>query len=603
MSNNSRFLPALAMALLCGAAAAPAQQPAAAGSQSPAPVPIRAASPDDPRLQKAIGLAKAGKFKEAIGELEDMRKKRVASPRALSMLGALYAQVGKPAEALAVLRPLADAPDAEPATLYNAGRAALMLKQPAVAQGYFMRSVALDAASPSARELGLLLAHQGQVVESYRMLRPWSLANPTDGEALLTAAALALLLERPGEAEQMIAGMPQDDPAIVLMRAKILIQKGDGAPAAKLLTPLLMNHPQGMESEIRRALAEADLLVGQPQQAVALLKGKTEGHPSVALVLARAQHNSGDALGGLVTLRPFADRLPEDAKGVPDPRVAAAIAVEYGTLLADAGRAQEAVTVLERATRIEPNRPEPWQALGKVLSATGRKDEGQRAMARATALAATRVVDPQKRSAPEPPARPGTTGSSAAPPAAAGSAAASPAAGASPGAPAATSGQGAPEAALPAELQEAVRLMREKKPDEALGAVRRRLAAHPEDVQARTFEVRLLLMQNRAQEALTVTETALKAQPGNADLTYDRGAAHMALHHFDDAEKDFRQAIALAPDQVAAMNDLAVLLSLKGNRAEAQQLLERILQLHPGDPAATASLEVLRKEAGKGGNQ
>jgi len=112
--------------------------------------------------------------------------------------------------------------------------------------------------------------------------------------------------------------------------------------------------------------------------------------------------------------------------------------------------------------------------------------------------------------------------------------------------------------------------------------------------------VRLLMMQNRAQEALATSDAAVRAQPANAELIYDRGSAQMALHHFDEAEKDFRQALALAPQQVTALNDLAVLLTLKGNRAEARQLFEKILELRPGDPTATESLDILRKQAAAG---
>jgi tetratricopeptide (TPR) repeat protein len=600
MRTNFRFPFALTLALAGSAAAgALAQQPAPAAPSAAAAPNVPAPAAVDPRFQKAVGLAKAARLKEAIAELEAMRREGTATPPATSLLGALYGQVGRAGEALAVLRPLADAPDAAAATLYNAGRAALMLKQPALAQNYFTRSVALEATSPSARELGLLLAHQGKVVEAYRLLRPWSLTYPTDGEALLTAAALALLLERPNEAEQMIAGMSPTDPAIVLMRAKIQIQKGEGAPAAKLLTPLLMNHPQGMESEIRRALAEADLLAGQPQQAVELLKGRAPGHPALALILARAQHKTGDVLGGLVTLRSFADKLPDDARGVPDPRVAAGIAVEYGALLVDAGRGQEAIPMLERATRIEPNRQEAWQTLGRVLTAAGRKEEGQKATAHAAELAAARA-EQQKRGAAESPSN-----QSSLPPAGAMAPAAEPSRAGVPGSAAPTHGSaGAPQAALPPELQQAVQLIGDSKNEEALAVVRRRLAAQPNDVLARSFEVRLLMMQKRPQEALAVSEAALAAQPGNADLLYNRGAAQMALHHLDEAEKDFRRVLALTPQAVTAMNDLAVLLTLKGNRAEARQLFERILQLRPGDPAATESLDILRRQAaGKSGSQ
>jgi tetratricopeptide (TPR) repeat protein len=415
MSRKSSFISVLALALGCGVAvgnpvvtwalAAPPQggsaatppPPSASGAPSAAGaagtnqrLADAAAAANEP-LQRASALAKAGKLKEAIAELEAQRKKGGATPRSLSFLGTLYLQVGRPADALAVLKPLADASDAEPATLYQAGRACLTLHKPSEAQGYFQRSLALEPASPAARELGLILAHQGQAVEAYSLLRPWAVRNANDGEALLTAAQLALELERPLEAAQMIAGMPENDPAIVLLRSKILVEKGDGKSAVPLLTPLLAKHPPGMEPEVRRTLAEADLLAGQPAQAVALLDGRTSGHPSLALVLGKAQHQSGAPAAALETLRPFADQLPDDPKGIPDPRVAGGIAVEYGRLLTEGGHVPEGIAFLQKATRIEPNSKETWDSLAKALNAAGRKDEAQKAAAQSAALAQAAV--------------------------------------------------------------------------------------------------------------------------------------------------------------------------------------------------------------------
>jgi hypothetical protein len=272
-------------ALSAGTVLAQAPPPASSAPTSPTVRTLQSPT-DNPALQHAVELAKGGKFKEAIAELEAQKKAGPLPPRAASLLGTLYLQVGRPTEALAMLKPLADGPGAEAAVLYNAGRAALMLQKPDVAQPYFERSSQLDPASPASRELGILLAHKGRVVEAYARLRPWALSYPTDGEAALTAASLALELERPDEAAQMITGMPQDDPAILLMRAKVQIEKGDGAQAVTLLTPLLKKHPEGMETELRRDLAEGELLAGHPQQAVELLNGRVAGRPALAVLLA-----------------------------------------------------------------------------------------------------------------------------------------------------------------------------------------------------------------------------------------------------------------------------------------------------------------------------
>jgi predicted Zn-dependent protease len=352
------------------------------------------AQSSDARLEEATALASHGKFKEAIAKLEVMRRDPACPPRALSLLGILYVKEKRPKEALAVLRPLAAGANAEPAVLYNAGLAALGEHDQAAAQGYFTRAVLQQPKSPASRELGLIYAHQGRVIEGYSLLRPWSLLYPADGEARLTAATLALQLERTDEAEQLITGMDANEPAIALMRGKVLVQKGDGKGAVAVLAPLMAHHPQGMELEVRRTLAEAQLLAGQPAAAIELLRGHVDNHPAVALVLARAQHKAGDILGALVTLRPFADQLPADAMGLGDPRPPARIAVEYGRLLVDAGRSPEAVAVLEKATHILPQNQETWQTLSQAYGAAGRRGDSQAAAAKAEELAKSALAPP-----------------------------------------------------------------------------------------------------------------------------------------------------------------------------------------------------------------
>jgi predicted Zn-dependent protease len=391
--------------LLCAAAnpaaaaptTAPPPAPAAAGTASAGSTGTAAAAPaqsPDARLEEATALTSRGKFKEAIAKLEALRRDPACPPKALSLLGSLYVKEKRSKEALAVLRPLASGANAEPAVLYNAGLAALGEHDLASAQGYFTRAVLQQPASPASRELGLIYAHQGRVIEGYSLLRPWSLLYPADGEARLTAATLALELERPAEAEQLITGMDSNEPAIALMRGKVLVQKGDGKGAVAVLAPLMAGHPKGMELEVRRTLAEAQLLAGQPAAAVELLKGRVDNHPAVALVLARAQHKAGDILGALVTLRPFADQLPADAKGLGDPRPPTRIAVEYGRLLIDAGRSPEAVAVLEKATHILPQSQEAWQALSQAYGAAGRRGDSQAAAAKADELAKSAQAPP-----------------------------------------------------------------------------------------------------------------------------------------------------------------------------------------------------------------
>src|SRR5258706_14970927 len=109
----------------------------------------------DKAFQGALAKTKTSDYAGALALLAPFRNDPGASARVLSLLGVLYLETGKPADALAVLKPLADPVTAEPAVLYNAGRAAIALGQPKVAETYFARSMkAAPQGSPGMRELG-----------------------------------------------------------------------------------------------------------------------------------------------------------------------------------------------------------------------------------------------------------------------------------------------------------------------------------------------------------------------------------------------------------------------------------------------------------------
>jgi Flp pilus assembly protein TadD len=522
------------------------------------PPPQRALTPLEKSVQEAVKLVEEHHVAAAIDKLKAIQKDPAVTPPVLSLVGALYVQLNKPQEALAVLKPLADPEDAEPAVLYNAGQAALMAGQVDVGQVYLTRSVIKEPASPAARELGMLTARQGHVVEAYSMLRPWVLRNPSDVEARLVASNLAVQLERADDALQLLSGMPENDPAIRLLRGKALVLKKDGPGAVALLTPLVANHPQGMDLEVRRSLAEAELLAGKPAEAIKLIDGKTAGRPALVLLLARAQRQAGNAAAAAATLKPLADKLPANANAIGDPRPAAGIAMEYGALLVDAGKAAEAVPFYQKSTGYYPRNPDAWKGLARALDAAGRKPEAQKALAQAAELA-------------KPPARAATA------------------------APASNPAAAAPEQPVSPGLQKAVQLMGQGQLEPALTATRQEIAVS-KDPRARMLEGRLLLGLKRPQEALKAAEAALATAPNNPDYVYLRGASQMALQHLSSAEQDFRKTLQLQPRHLPAMDDLAVLLLRTNKKDEARKLLQQVLQINPEDKVAAANLERLNAE-------
>ncbi|MFL6236392.1 MAG: tetratricopeptide repeat protein [Thermoanaerobaculia bacterium] len=561
----------LSLALLAAPLAAvqtsqPAR-PAAPQAAAKAPAAQPAESPLQKPLDDAVRLMQAGKKAEAYQKLQAVEKDPNVTPLVLSLIGALYVEVGKPQEALRVLKPLADSEEAQPAVLYNAGRAALRAGQVDAGRIYLTRSVLKQPDSPAARELGMLTARDGRVVEAYSMLRPWALHNPNDTEARLVAANLAVQLERGDDAIQLLSNFPDSEPAVRLLHGKALVLKKDGPGAVALLKPLLAQHPQGMDLEVRRSLAEAELLAGQPAEAVKLIDGKTAGHPALVLLLARAQRQAGNAAAAGATLKPLADKLPANADTIGDPRPVAGIAMEYGSLLVDGGRAAEAVPFYEKATVYLPRSADAWKGLARALDAAGRKADAQKALAQAA-------------EASKPPAR---------------QAAAAPAAPSQ--APSAPAPAGGPqEQPLSAGLQKAVQLMGQGQLEPALTAVRQEVAVS-KDPRARMIEVRVLLALRRPEDALKAAEAALATDPANADYVYLKGASEMALQRFSSAEQDLRKALQLQPRHLPAMDDLAVLLLRANKKDEARKLLQQVLQINPQDQLAAANLKKLNGEA------
>ena len=565
-----RKIPALLSLALLAAPLAAEQTAQPARPAAPKAAPAPAAQPESP-LQKplddAIHLVRTGKNDEAFKKLQAVEKDPNVTPLVLSLIGALYTEIGKPQEGLRVLKPLADSENAQPAVLYNAGRAALRSGQVDVGRVYLTRSVLKQPDSPAARELGMLTAQDGRVVEAYSMLRPWSLRNPSDTEARLMAADLAVQLERGDDAIQLLTGFPDSEPAVRLLRGKALVLKKDGPGAVALLKPLLTKHPQGMELEVRRSLAEAELLAGQPAEAIKLIDGRTAGHPALVLLLARAQRQAGNAAAAAATLKPLADKLPANADTIGDPRPVTGIALEYGALLLEGGHAAEAVPFYQKAAAYNPRSADSWRALARALDAAGRKDEAQKALAQATAAANAPARQP------------------AAPPAAK-----------APQAPAAAAAGGPQEQPLSPGLQKAAQLMGQGQLEPALTTVRQEIAVS-KDPRARMIEVRLLLSLRRPEEALKAAEAALAIDPANPDYVYLKGASEMALQRLGAAEQDFRKALQLQPRHLPAMDDLAVLLLRTNKKAEARKLLQQVLQINPQDQVAAANLKKLDEEA------
>lgn len=462
---------ALLFALLLALRGAAAQEPKPAAPPPPPPV-----------VQKALQELREGDVPGALALLEPLRKQAGAPPDALSLLGLLYLQAGRAQDALDVLGPLADSETAGAAVLERAGRASLALGQTAKAEGYLERAVAKSPQSVAARELGMLRGSQNRPVDAYKLLRPWALAHPEDGPARLAAAFAALELDRPPEAEELLAGLPADGPRVRLLRGELFLLKGEPREAINILKPLVESGPPALQADARRSLAEAHVLVGESREAIALLQGQVGDDPERALLLGKAHYQAGEPDKAVAVLEPAARKLASPAESQRP--LAADLALELGRALIGLSRWPEAIASLEQAVALAPEKLQAWQSLSQAQLAAGRREDATRSMERFRALqSAAKDHSTQTRDADQSLKDP--TGTS---------------------------------------LRKAANLAAQGRGDEALKLLRQEIELTP-DPRPRRALVETLLKLNRREEAVREAEAFLRATPEDAELLRLREAA------------------------------------------------------------------------------
>ncbi|HEV2853775.1 MAG TPA: tetratricopeptide repeat protein [Thermoanaerobaculia bacterium] len=533
----------------------PAPKAPAAAQQSSPQTSAQPSPQTPPEVTQALQRYQANDLKGAIAVLEPFRAKKDANPASLALLGAFYLEAGRPQDSLAVLGPLTDSTAAGPMVLHTAAKAALAVGQKDQAETYLSKAVEKAPGSPASRDLGLLRGSEGRIAESYRLLLPWAKAHPEDQEARISALYGAIELDRSPEAGELLKGLPQDDPRVRLLSARLQLLLQKPREAIALLEPLLKGGPPALDLSVRHYLADAHLAIGESNEAIRLIQGKVGNDPSLALLLGRAQYRAGNPAEAVATLKPFSDQILGGSKPteLAARKFAADFALEYGQALLATSDWTGAMSTLEKAASLDPENLQTWQLLGRAQLAAGRREEGARSMERFRQLQSqqkpnSQKVNEQERGTADPTGR---------------------------------------------NLEEARKMAAAGRTDEALSLIRQEIDLAPTDPRPRAAEISTLIAVRRTDEALKSVERALAGSPGNPDLLYLRGAVRMGMNDLPAAEKDFRQALAARPDHVAAMNDLAVLLMTDGRKDEARELLRKVLEIRPGDPLATANLKSL----------
>lgn len=149
-----------------------------------------------------------------------------------------------------------------------------------------------------------------------------------------------------------------------------------------------------------------------------------------------------------------------------------------------------------------------------------------------------------------------------------------------------------PQRALEVQMRRASLLAKQGRLPEGLELIRRAPESGEDDARAKVLaEVQLLREAREWAQADAVLTLANQRFADDPDLLYEQSMMEEKLNRVDEMERLLRRVIALRPDHHHAHNALGFSLADRGLRLpEAKALIERALQLAPGEPFITDSL-------------
>ena len=433
--------------------------------------------------------------------------------------------------------------------------------------------------------------------------RAWRLARPESLDALRVQMQILLALNRADEVTEPLRSLLEQTPAaergsLVAAMPRFLQRANDARQVAGIMEEVLKPYRDGPDTRIatRVALGRAWLEAKEADRALALareaftLEPAAIGPPLLALELMRE--------------RPQAEATVQDYLRQPAP--AAALRLAYVRVLTTSQRYADAITQLQLATAAEPDVAPPYLSLGALHLELKHAKEGETALLRYVALV-RRAADP--------------------------AAAAAVAAPTAPFAPAVADAddddddtsnrpdrglvqawlmlaQAAeqrndyraaegwlakiedPQRALEVQTRRASILARQGRVTQARELIRSLPERSPEDARAKLMaEAAVLREAKRWKDAFDLLGSAAKRFIDDADLLYEQAMVAEKLDRLDDMERLLRRVIEIKPDNAHAHNALGYSLGDRKLRLpEARQLVQRALELSPGDPFITDSL-------------
>jgi tetratricopeptide (TPR) repeat protein len=423
--------------------------------------------------------------------------------------------------------------------------------------------------------------------------RAWLAALPESMDAHRYVLQLLIALNRMGEVAEPLGSLltitPQEERSAIIAALPRYFQRAtDRRSVVSLLEQVLKPYQDApaTRTACRIALGRAWLAAGDVKRALELAQQAQADDPKAM----------GPALLALDLLpgTPSAERIVTDYLASPD--ATPALRLSYARMLGGAQRYSDAIVQLDAVTRTQPQWPAPWLSLGALHLELRQPKQAEQALQRFVQLLQASAV-PQASAADDDDDGPGpTTVQQASDDGLTQAwlllAQAAEMRGDLKAAETWLAHIDSPQRALEVQTRRASLLMRKGKVNEArslLHAVPERTA---DDARAKLrAEAEVLREGKHWKEASDVLTSANQRFPDDVDLLYEQAMIDEKLNRMDDMEKRLRRVIELKPDHQHAYNALGYSLADRNLRLpEAKQLIQKALELVPGEPFITDSL-------------
>jgi tetratricopeptide (TPR) repeat protein len=343
-----------------------------------------------------------------------------------------------------------------------------------------------------------------------------------------------------------------ENPEARLLQSELWVAKGDGAKAIAVLDRLNTAYPNN--AVVKYQLARAYLLSKNPAQAIAALEqavAAKPGYTEAILSLAELNLRSGKAQAVVRTMEDLLKKQPD----LPQARV----------LLADAyralGRLEDAAAVFREEIKVAPESPRGYFLLGLILRQQKKNDEARQAFEKASELgpdnfnpinqlveldlgdkrydAAMQRVQQQLQKKPNAPS---------------------------------------------AYVLEAKVCGAQRDWARAEAAARKAIDLDANFAPAYNLLLAVYLGENKLPAAISELEGILEKNPNNTRALTTAALVYNTMKDYPKARDTYEKLLALRPDSLPGLNNLAYLYAERFNQLDkAYELAQKARTLHPGD--------------------